>query len=101
MFHAATVPMSHVGPLRTGDTHYILRRFELESLLKSIDVHHITDVMLVPPVVVAMIKHPHIKRYSLQSIKAAIAGAAPLSKDNQMALQALLGKQARLTQVWA
>lgn len=100
MFHAATVPMSHVGPLRSGITSYVLRRFELELFLKTIDQYHITDVTLVPPVVIAIIKYPQIRNYSLKSLKAVIAGAAPLGKENQSALQVILGPEAKVTQVW-
>ena len=100
MFHAATVPTSHITPLRIGDVSYILRRFELELCLQSIDQHHITDVILVPPVALAIIKYRQIKKYSLQSIRVASAGAGPLSKENQTLLQAILSREARLTQVW-
>ena len=64
MFHAAMVPVAHVTPLRTGDVSYILRRFELEPFLSSVQKYQITDLVLVPPVAVAVIKHPHIQNYS-------------------------------------
>ena len=100
MFHAATVPMSHIGPLRSSITSYIIRRFELELFLRTIDKYQITDVTLVPAVVVAIIKYSHIKNHSLQSLKVVIAGAAPLGKDNQLTLQRMLSSEARVTQVW-
>ena len=57
-------------------------------------------MILVPPVAVAIIQHSHIKKYSLQSIRVALADATPLNKENQAKLQAMLSPEARLTQVW-
>ncbi|OQV09713.1 hypothetical protein CLAIMM_13805 [Cladophialophora immunda] len=100
MFHAATAPMSHVSPLRRCITSYVLRRFEVEVFLGTIGKFQITDLTLVPPVAVTIIKHPHVQKYSLQSLRVVIVGAAPLGRDNQMALQRILGDEARVTQVW-
>lgn len=100
MFHAATVPVCHATPLRIGDTTYILRRFELEPFIQAIEQHQITDLIFVPPVIVAILKYPHLKKQSLHSLRFAQAGAAPLSRENQVKMQALLSPEARLTQGW-
>ncbi|EXJ84908.1 hypothetical protein A1O3_05583 [Capronia epimyces CBS 606.96] len=100
MFHAATVPVCHTTPLRSGDETYVLRRFELEPVLASIQRYRITDLAVVPPVVVAMLKFPGREKYSLKSIKAVLCGAGSLDKDTQRQMQALLGPDVPLTQVW-
>ncbi|EXJ60903.1 hypothetical protein A1O7_05056 [Cladophialophora yegresii CBS 114405] len=100
LFHAAMVPSAHVAPLRSGHTSYILRRFELEPLLSSIDKYKLTEMILVPPVAVAVLKHPSLHKYSLKSIKVVLCGAGPLSKEHQSALQAILGPDTSFTQVW-
>jgi acyl-CoA synthetase (AMP-forming)/AMP-acid ligase II len=94
------VPAAHVAPLRSGHTSYILRRFEMEPLLSSIDRYKLTEMILVPPVAVAALKHPSLQKYSLKSIKVVLCGAGPLSKEHQSALQAILGPDTSFTQVW-
>ena len=100
LFHAAMVPVAHVTPLRTGDHSYILRRFELEPMLSSLQKYQITDLALVPPVAVAVIKYPHIHKYFLKSVKVAHTGAGPLDKEHQNTLSRLLSPEASFTQVW-
>lgn len=100
MFHAATVPVGHVTPLRSGDKTYILRRFDLEQVLAGITKYGVTDLILVPPVVLAILKFPNLKKYSLKSVKSAVGGAGGLDKQHQLSLQALLSPEATFTQVW-
>ena len=100
MFHAATAPVCHFGPLRSGDTVYVLRKFELEQYLHYLEKHQITEGAFVPPMVVAILMSPAAKKYSLKSIRQAHAGAAPLGKELQARLKALMRKDAPLTQVW-
>ena len=100
MFHAAMVPIAHVTPLRTGDITYVLRRFEMEPLLTSIQKYQTNELTLVPPVAVAVLKYPQIKDYSLKSVKAVNCGAGPLNKEHQSTLQGLLSQGASFTQVW-
>ncbi|KAL2399759.1 Phenylacetyl-CoA ligase epaB [Exophiala dermatitidis] len=100
MFHAATVPVGHTTPLRSGQVTYVMRRFELEPVLSSIHKYSITDLTLVPPVVVAILKFPGREKYSLKSVKMAFCGAGSLDKETQRQMQALLAPGASLTQVW-
>jgi acyl-coenzyme A synthetase/AMP-(fatty) acid ligase len=94
------VPVAHTTPLRAGHATYILRRFELEPLLSAIDKFHPTELVLVPPVAVAILKYPNLHKYSLKSVKAVMCGAGPLDKEHQNALQAILGSEVTFTQVW-
>lgn len=100
MFHAATAPVCHFGPLHSGDLNFILRRFELESFLQNIEKHQITEGAFVPPMVHMIISSPLSKKYSLKSIRHAQAGAAPLDAGSQAQLKTLLAETTNLTQVW-
>lgn len=100
MFHAASAPVCHFAPLRTGDTIFVLKRFEVESYLASVERHKITDAAFVPPVVIAIINSPLSKKFNLKSIRYAHAGAAPLGKGEQARMKALLSEDAALGQVW-
>ncbi|EME43734.1 hypothetical protein DOTSEDRAFT_62337 [Dothistroma septosporum NZE10] len=100
MFHAATTPLCHFSPLRTGDQMFILRRFEIESFLRCIDLHQINMGAFVPPMVHAIMSSPWSKKYSLKSIRQAHAGAAPLDAGSQTRFKSLLAPDSSLTQVW-
>jgi acyl-CoA synthetase (AMP-forming)/AMP-acid ligase II len=87
MFHAAIVPTAHTTPLRSGHISYVMRRFNLEQYLRTIQDHQITELTLVPPLVIALIMSPITKKYSMKSIRSIACGAAPLSKEAQNKLK--------------
>ena len=99
MFHVATVPLVHAGPLRAGSVCYIMRRFELEPYLAGIEKHQITSLGMVPPLVIAIIMSPLRLKYSLQSVRRIGCGAAPLDKDSGERLKALCAPDCTFTQV--
>jgi 4-coumarate--CoA ligase len=100
MFHAATAPICHFQPLHSGDQMFILRRFELESFMKNIERHQITEGAFVPPMVHMINSSPFAQKYSLKSIRHAHAGAAPLDAGSQARFRKLLSDEAALAQVW-
>ncbi|EGP86358.1 4-coumarate,CoA ligase-like protein, partial [Zymoseptoria tritici IPO323] len=101
MFHVATAPTCHFSPLKDGADTVIMRRFDTEGYLKTIQDHQITDVATVPPMVLSIIQSDLEDKYSLKSVKFATCGAAPLEKRQQARFQALLSEGAVFTQVWA
>ncbi|RMD41068.1 hypothetical protein DV735_g4015, partial [Chaetothyriales sp. CBS 134920] len=111
MFHLAMLPISFTTAWKFGYPCYIMRRFDLETYVASIDRWQITDLLIVPPIAVAVIMSPLVKgteasqgkgRYSLRSVKAGTVGAAPLTKETQGRLKKLLSEEPKavLTQVW-
>lgn len=99
MFHVATVPAVHSSPFRSGNPIWIMRRFEIEPYLAAIERLKITNLGMVPPLVIAIINSPLSKKYSLRSVKAVAAGAAPLDALSQRRFQALCAPDAIFTQV--
>ena len=67
--------------LREGVTTVTLPRFDLEEFLKVMQDHTVTRAYLVPPIVLALAKHPIVDRYDLSPLKSIISGAAPLSTE--------------------
>ncbi len=67
--------------LREGVTTVTLPRFDLEEFLKVMQDHAVTRAYLVPPIVLALAKHPLVDRYDLSPLKSIISGAAPLSTE--------------------
>jgi acyl-CoA synthetase (AMP-forming)/AMP-acid ligase II len=65
-------------------------KFDLEQFLKTIQDYGITRAHLVPPIVLALAKHPIVDQFNLSSLKRITCGAAPLSEDTaQKAAQRL------------
>jgi 4-coumarate--CoA ligase len=100
MFHVATVPGIHASPFRSGHAIWIMRRFELEPFLAGIEKHQVTNLAMVPPLVIAIINSPLISKYSLKSVRTAAVGAAPLDAGSQRRMRMLMAPNATFTQVW-
>lgn len=67
--------------LRAGATVVTMPRFELEQFLDLIQKHKITTAYLVPPLVLALAKHPVVDRYDLSTLADIMSGAAPLPES--------------------
>lgn len=67
--------------LTCGATVITVPRFEMVPMLELIQTYKITRLFLVPPIVLAMAKHPIIDQYDLSSVKLIFSGAAPLSGE--------------------
>ncbi|KAK5280818.1 hypothetical protein LTR20_002260 [Exophiala xenobiotica] len=99
MFHAAVGPRVHTSSLKNGETSYIMRRFELESFLANIEQFKVTELYMVSAMAVAICMSPLIEKYSLLSVRQALAGAAPLSKETQAGIRKYMRRDAPFTQV--
>jgi acyl-CoA synthetase (AMP-forming)/AMP-acid ligase II len=86
-FHIAGMVCVLHSTLYAGATLVLMPRFELESLLRAIQNYRIEWAPLVPPIVVALAKHPVVDRYNLSSLKLITCGAAPLGADMQRACE--------------
>jgi acyl-CoA synthetase (AMP-forming)/AMP-acid ligase II len=53
-------------------------RFELEEFLRILQEHRVTRAYLVPPIVLALAKHPMVDKYDLSALQLVVSGAAPL-----------------------
>lgn len=67
--------------LRHGGTIVTLPRFDLEQFLQVLQDYKVTRAHLVPPIVLALAKHPLVDKYDLSHLKVIMCGAAPLSED--------------------
>lgn len=78
-----------------------MRRFNLEEFLTAIEKYGITDLTLVPPIVIAIVMSPiSQKRPFLKKVRLAACGAAPLDKDVQARFRLLMGEEGPFNQVW-
>ena len=96
--YLAVLPFFHifgmVGILNVclveGSTLVTIPRFELEQFLQVMQDYKIAGACLVPPIILALAKHPFVDKYDLSHLEWLLSGAAPLSADLQMACAARL-----------
>src|SRR5262245_51851188 len=81
MYHIYGLSVIMCGALRVGATVVTMPRFDLEQFLQLLQDHRVTFAYVVPPVALALAKHPAVDRYDLSSIRALFSGAAPLGPD--------------------
>jgi acyl-CoA synthetase (AMP-forming)/AMP-acid ligase II len=94
----AVLPFFHIyglqvilnGTLRTGATLVVLPRFELETFLRAVQEHRVTVAFVVPPILLALAKHPAVDGYDLSSLRQILSGAAPLGAELARAAAARL-----------
>lgn len=66
-------------------------RFDLEQFLEILQKYGVTRMHLVPPIILALAKHPLVDKYDLSKLKVINSGAAPLSEDLARACAERLG----------
>ena len=80
-FHIYGMTVILNGALVQGATTVTLPKFELELFLATIQKYKVTFVNLVPPILLALAKHPLVASYDLTSLRGVGSGAAPLGED--------------------
>ena len=78
-------------PLYRGGTVVTMPRFDLAEFLRVLQDHRITRVCVVPPIVLALVKHPLVDEFDLSSLEFMNSGAAPLSAELEVACGRRLG----------
>lgn len=66
-------------------------RFDLEMYLRLIQEHRATRLYIVPPVALALAKHPMVDDYDLSSVKQVVSGAAPMGAEMETAMGKRVG----------
>jgi acyl-CoA synthetase (AMP-forming)/AMP-acid ligase II len=77
--------------VRRGATIVTMPRFDLEEFLRIMQDEKVTRAYLVPPIILALAKHPIVDKYDLSSLGMIMSGAAPLSGDLATACADRLG----------
>ncbi len=81
MFHIYGMTVVMNGGLSVGATIVTMPRFDLAEFLRILQDHRVTFGHIVPPVVLALAKHPLVASYDLSSVRAILSGAAPLGAE--------------------
>ncbi|MDX1447590.1 MAG: AMP-binding protein, partial [Acidimicrobiia bacterium] len=85
----AVLPFFHIYGMQVlmnnviyrGGTVVTMPRFDLAEFLRLLQDESITIAYLVPPIVLALAKHPMVDDYDLSSLRLIFSGAAPLSGE--------------------
>jgi len=72
-------------PLYLGGLCVTMPRFDLAEFLRLIQEYRLTHLYLVPPIVLALARHPLVDQFDLSSVKLIGSGAAPLDENLQRA----------------
>lgn len=91
------VPLGHITPLKGGQISYVMRRFQLEDFLKHTEQYQITEIFVVPPIIVSILQSSLLTKYSLRSLRSGMVGGAPLDLQSQKAFSALMNPEGSLS----
>lgn len=95
----AVLPFFHIygmeillnSALYNGSTVVTMPRFDLAGFLQTMQDYGVTHAFLVPPIILALAKHPMVADYDLSKLKIIDSGAAPLGAELSHACAERLG----------
>ncbi|XP_008190478.2 uncharacterized protein LOC662698 [Tribolium castaneum] len=85
-FHSMGFMLMFLNLLR-GKKMVVLSRFKTKIFLDAIIKYKISRLVVPPPVMLVLLKHPLTKQYDLSGIKEIRTGAAPMGKDMERELK--------------
>jgi len=77
--------------LGCGAHQIVMERFDLQTLARVIQQHHVTVLHLVPPVLLALANAPGLDASQFSNIRYALSAAAPLAPDVARRVEQRLG----------
>ncbi|KAF9295289.1 hypothetical protein BGZ74_010894 [Mortierella antarctica] len=89
MYHAYAIQLQLVCGIYNGAPNIILQKFDFENFLRAIQEYNISNLKLLPPQVLMLIKSELTAKYDLSTVKEITVGAAPCSRE---LVEALIAK---------
>jgi acyl-CoA synthetase (AMP-forming)/AMP-acid ligase II len=90
-FHIYGLTVLMAAALWQGATLVTMPRFDLEQFLTILQDYRVSRAAVVPPVLLALAKHPLVDRFDLSALTSLSSGAAPLDAE----LEEACGKRLR------
>lgn len=75
-----------------GATNVILPRFDLELILRTIQEERVTNLLLIPTMIVMLLNHPEIRQYNLSTLKGIYYGTSPISAQKLKEALSVFGR---------
>lgn len=80
MFHLADLS-GWIAQVLQGNSHVIIPMFDPVAVLKAIEEHEVTDALLVPLMIQAVLGAPSLAEHDLSSLRAVLYGASPIPQS--------------------
>ena len=95
----AVLPFFHIYGMNAVMNPYLSRqgllvtmpRFDLELFLKLAQQHRVARLLVVPPIVLALTRHPLVAAHDLSAVTQIFSAAAPMGAETGLACAARLG----------
>jgi acyl-CoA synthetase (AMP-forming)/AMP-acid ligase II len=84
-FHIFGLTSGMCIPFYMGAQMVFMPAFDLKHYLTLVQQYKVTRGFVVPPIVLALAKHPMVDEYDLSSLESLMSGAAPLGAEVQIA----------------
>lgn len=82
LFHSAPLNLLMIGTMFCGGTHVLMREYNPQLFLKSIQDHAITHLFAAPVAMLFPLMMPDFDSYTLSSMKLWVYGGGPISREN-------------------
>ncbi|TEA21902.1 Acyl-CoA ligase azaF [Colletotrichum sidae] len=92
LYHAYAQTYFVANFAKQGIPVYIMSSFDFVKMLTYIQRYRVTQLVSVPPILVALTKHPITAKFDLSSLESVGSGAAPLAADVARQTEKLLNK---------
>jgi acyl-CoA synthetase (AMP-forming)/AMP-acid ligase II len=90
-FHVMGLSCVLLHALASGATVVTMPRFDLEAMLRAIEEHRISQVLVPPPVLAALASHPLVDGFDLSSLEVVGCGGAPATAELERTAAERLG----------
>lgn len=81
MFHVYGLAICTITSLAKGMTVVVLPKFDFVNMLDACQTYKVTNLPLVPPIIIALTKLDVVLKYDLSALVQIGSGAAPLGRD--------------------
>ncbi|MEM2134866.1 MAG: AMP-binding protein [Candidatus Jordarchaeaceae archaeon] len=78
LFHVLGMQQTMNCSIYMGNTIVLLSRFDLEAILKGIEMYKCTIMVSIAPIDQAIATYPYTKNYDLSSLRLCVSGGAPV-----------------------
>lgn len=101
LYHAMA-QMIYIGVSQLRQTPvYIMSKFDFVTFLRTVERYRITDLHLVPPIIVMLAKRQETRQFDLSSVRSVLSGAAPLDRKTSETAEAVFpNKNVNIKQGW-
>ena len=90
-FHIYGMTVVLCGVLRKGGCVVTMPQFDLEQYLRLTSTYGVKRAFLVPPIALALAKHPIVDQFDLSRLKFVTSGAAPMGRELEVSCAARIG----------